>query len=609
MEKGIEKSYTFFMMPFYIKEHQEIKPAEKSIWQRAQMNIDKGILYSHIQEFLSRSVMVDKQTGALPADDTLATHDYHIYSLSEHSKRFTDIMGSADEHAIFVKKTVDGEKVEQHLTFRFNNLKNDYPLFFSPKLIICPNAQVGLLVFSIELSGNKNVEDLIKLNYALFKTYQQESTQSVPIYLPRQIKLIKEKSQIDFRRKLISKKIKTIRMLRQRIAKADNDNAKTNADDNIARINEEISKEYLEYKNANEQFILTCQKILKEKQDFLDKMTSIDKAMGEPIPTTGYHTKDVLSHHWIMRQLTDSLMAEFKGKYERADDYRLHVFTYLQATPEASLDPSLMDDFSRIIRCQDQDYLALPTSLENDIYKQLFENVYIGSAVEGGGVLTFQKGPGDDFMMSFDRGPLVHSYLWVYLLVIMQRHTLLQMSRKLAEEYGYSGKDLNSRLKNLRQLTEKMSKTKINTYFPDVSDHSHLNAIYQFCSNNLAVNKYFIDVDNKLSTLKETLEQLHDEQMEAYKKTEREMDKVQNKIVKWVAVFALALTWFSCLNDSFDYFSNFRSINAERTSSIIYAAKVIGIVIATMVIAWRIVDGVQKKYTNLNKEKTNNNRD
>ena len=185
----------------------------------------------------------------------------------------------------------------------------------------------------------------------------------------------------------------------------------------------------------------------------------------------------------------------------------------------------------------------------------------------------------------------------------MQRHTLLQMSRKLAEEYGYSGKDLNSRLKNLRQLTEKMSKTKINTYFPDVSDHSHLNAIYQFCSNNLAVNKYFIDVDNKLSTLKETLEQLHDEQMEAYKKTEREMDKVQNKIVKWVAVFALALTWFSCLNDSFDYFSNFRSINAERTSSIIYAAKVIGIVIVTLAIAWAIIGILQKIFTNQYKKR------
>ena len=177
------------------------------------------------------------------------------------------------------------------------------------------------------------------------------------------------------------------------------------------------------------------------------------------------------------------------------------------------------------------------------------------------------------------------------------------MSRKLAEEYGYSGKDLNSRLKNLRQLMEKMSKTKINTYFPDVSDHSHLNAIYQFCSNNLAVNKYFIDVDNKLSTLKETLEQLHDEQMEAYKRTEREMDKIQNKIVKWVAVFALALTWFSCLNDSFDYFSNFRSINAERTSSIIYAAKVIGIVIVTLAIAWAIIGILQKIFTNQYKKR------
>ena len=81
------------------------------------------------------------------------------------------------------------------------------------------------------------------------------------------------------------------------------------------------------------------------------------------------------------------------------------------------------------------------------------------------------------------------------------------------------------------------------------------------------------------------------------------MDKIQNKIVKWVAVFALALTWFSCLNDSFDYFSNFRSINAERTSSIIYAAKVIGIVIVTLAIAWAIIGILQKIFTNQYKKR------
>ena len=216
----------------------------------------------------------------------------------------------------------------------------------------------------------------------------------------------------------------------------------------------------------------------------------------------------------------------------------------------------------------------------------MFENVYVGSTVEGGGVLTILQGAGDDFMRSFDNGPLTHSYLWVYILVIMQRHTLLQMSRELAEEYGYSGNDLESRLEHLRQLMRKMSKTKINTYFTDVSDHSHLNALYSFCCRNLSIDRYFADVDNKLATLKETLEQLHDEQMETYKRAE-------GKIVKWVGVFALALTVFSALNDSYDYFDNF--FDAESAPGT-HALVVICIIVSVLAVVWRIVESIQKKY-------------
>lgn len=587
MTKDIEKAYTFFMMPFYIKEGQKIMPGIKSIWEPAKMNIDKGILYSHIQEFLSKSVIDDKQTGSLPTERQLALHDYQIYSLSLASNRFTGMMSSDTEHAILIKETVAGKKVLKQITFRFKNTEKDHPLFFSPKLVVCPNAQVGMLLFSIEMTDRKDIESLSKMNYALFKTYKEDSSQTVPVYLSRQVKMRKNEDKLNAMRKEISKTIQSVRKLKERLKVPKSNKTKENDENLIANNCDYIKKCYSSYKAANEQFISLCKEELQGDRRFTQWINDIDMAFDRTAPNHDYKIRELLDHHWTMRQLLESLMADFNGKYVRADDFRLHVFTYIQVGRIEKYTNDYLDDFSRIIRCQDQDYLVLPTSSGHNVYEPLFKNVYIGSTVEGGGVMTIQQGPGDDFMKSFANGPLTHSYLWVYLLVLMQRHTLLRMSQELAEEYGYSGHDLNSRMDRLRQLTRKMSKTKINTYFTDVSDHSHLNALYLFCCQNLSVDRYFADVDNKLATLKETLEQLHDEQTELF-------DKQQNMILKWVGVLALTLTFFSGLNDSFDYFSNlFGTESSIETQT--HALIVFCFICAAIVVAWRVVEWIQKR--------------
>ena len=583
------------MMPFYIKEGQKIMPGIKSIWEPAIMNIDKGILYSHIQDFLSKSVIEDKHTGSLPTRRQLASHDYQIYSLSSESNRFTGMMSSDTEHAVLIKENVNGRKEFNQITFRFKNTEKDLPQFFSPKLVVCPNAQVGMLLFSIEMTNRKDMESLSKMNYALFKTYKEDSSQTIPIYLSRQVNMRKSLVKLDVMRKEISKNIQSIRKLRERLKVTKDNKTKANNENIIASNYDSIKRNYLIYKNTNELFLNSCKEELQNNKRFTKLINDIDRALEKTAPNCGYNIKGLLDHHWTIRQLLESLMDDFKGKYVRADDFRLHVFTYIQVDKTENYTDDYLDDFSRIIRCQDQDYLDLPTSSGHNVYEPLFKNIYIGSTVEGGGVMTIQKGPGDDFMKSFANGPLTHSYLWVYLLAIMQRHTLLQISRELAEKNDYSDEDLDSRLVHLRLLMRKMSKTKINTYFTDVSDHSHLNALYEICCRNLSVDRYFADVDNKLATLKETLEQLHDEQMEAYKKAEKDMDKIQNKILKWVAVLALTLTLFSGLNDSYDYFSNYwDAASAPGTHGLI----VIAIIVAAGMIAWRIVEGIQNRNIN-----------
>ncbi len=601
MEAKILKSTTFFMMPFYFKNWEnDIKKGiakEKSMWVRSKMNIDDNILYSHIQEFISTSVIANKETKELVNEELLANHDYHIYSLSQEPSGLSRMMDNNIEYVILGKQSNDGND-NIPISFKFNNTEKDYPRFFSPKLIVCPNAQVGLLMFSVDMVGNTDIKSLMQLNYELYKTYDDDSSQTTSIYLPNQLKLFKLDNELKLMRKNISKYIKANRKLKLKKKDLDETKAKSGTDSMIAKNNGKIREEYSLYRRKHEEFHVACQKDLLENNSFLKRVDNIDKAMNNE-KNSKHDIRSLLNHHWTIGQLMEALMSDFDGKYIRADKYRLHVFTYLQVDEKSSPDSELLENFSRIIRCQDKDYLTLSEFSGKSVYEKLFENVYVGCSVEGGGVMTFLRGPGDDFMKNFDTGPLTKSYLWIYILAIMQRHTLLQMSRNLAEEYGYSGDDLNSRMHNLRELTRKMSKTKINTYFTDVSDHSHLNALYSFCCRNLCVDKYFLDVDNKLSSLKETLEQLHDEQMEIN-------DKLQNWLLKWVGVLALTLTCFSALNDSYDYFEKFFD---DQTTQNDRAAIVIIIIIFFGICAWCLVKIIQEIYvgkTLNNKSKKSN---
>lgn len=245
----------------------------------------------------------------------------------------------------------------------------------------------------------------------------------------------------------------------------------------------------------------------------------------------------------------------------------------------------------------------------DNIYEPFFDDIYFGSTVEeGGGVLTIQNGNGDVFMKDFATGPLTKSYLWVYLLVMMQRHTLLKMSRRLAEEYGYSETSLDERLHNLRSIMREMSRTKINTFVTDVSDHSLLNGIYRMCCRNLSIERYFADVDNKLYTLKETLEQFHDEQMERYEREQkaikeehlevkkREEAHKQN-IGKWGAVIAMVLTIFSALNDSYDLLgSDKMGLIPDTVSPFCRFAFIFGIIMVIGLVIFAIVESFQETW-------------
>ena len=612
----IRKAVLIYMVPFYIK--RNFIELESQVWEGAKMSMEKGILYSHIQRFMGASVMGENQT--------LEPHDYRIYSLkSPKEENPQDIILRSIKRMLSCIYRVENNDTYHTIPFKFSTQNKT---FLSPKLVICPNAKTGILMFSIEPAVDVpiSMSVLQSLNYILFKSYNETSTEAKAIVLKSYAEIQdlwqQYKELMKPENDLKAEKIKQ----ENNLGKTNNEKKKAGIEKAIKRIDEQILALNTEERSKQLEIIE------KEIKDALDNeagvINAIDIALSRPKTNVG-NIEGLMSHHWIIRDFVNCLMSDFSHQLiERADNNRMHMFAYVQMDKTNDPDRELLE-FSRLVRCQDKDYMVIPTSGGKPICQQLYENIYVGSSVEGGGVLTILQGPGNDFLKNFHTGPLTKSYLWIYLLALMQRHTLLQMSRELAEEYGYSGKTTDEQLKNLRELMIDMSKTKINTYFTDVSDHSHLNALYQFCCANLAVDRYFVDVDNKLATLKETLEQLHDEKMRLIQEKSLELEKESEKrekdndkkqrmrektedrrqqnITKWIGVAAVVLTLFSALSDSYDLFSadklnwipqalpSFELVSStEFVSSICHLLLLLGAFSIVGAITWKIIDVVQK---------------
>lgn len=523
----VKKAITFFMVPFFIKDDADICPSENSIWKRYEITVDKGILYAHIQNFLLASVRPD-ENGKLTPLENLQPHDYCIFSLDENMDvPIAAMMQKEMRWAILGKKGEDGSS---YLSFRFMHSKEDKNLLTSPKLVICKNAKVGLLMFAAEMIIHKNssLADLQRLNYRLFKTYNEESSQTEYVYLIPQAEVIPLRLELETLTQKIKNIQRSIEKIQKRLVGKTNAGREQIEQDqaNLKMKRRQLEELRTNYDKREAEYVkLRNQKMTDSIQG---KLQAIDKALGRSTQET-YSIEERATRMWTMRELVLALTREFvddngAATIERVDPFRLHLLTYVQVEQPRTkkLRQRLIVDFSRILRCQDSDYQPVINGSGGTILEPLFDNIIVGSTVEGAGILTLLTGEGDDFMTNFDTTGLTKSYLWIYLMVFMQRLTLLRMSRLLADSFGHSEKKLDERIQELDELSRKMIQNKVNTFFTDVSNHSHHNAFYYLCSRNLAIENYQKDIDGKLKLL-------HDKMMEAY----QEADKRTDEAAEW----------------------------------------------------------------------------
>lgn len=181
---------------------------------------------------------------------------------------------------------------------------------------------------------------------------------------------------------------------------------------------------------------------------------------------------------------------------------RMHVFTYCQiddSQDEVLSKQDLLPDLLKLSRCVSDKYMLPLAQLEKEgATLDSFENIYYASSVEGTAIIAIAKKSNKGFISQMD-GNIRQRYIWIYMLAVIQRYTLLNMNRQLTEI------DSDNDERKLWNLLDTIKNVKIRCYFTDVSPYSQHSQFYQLCCKNLHVREAFKEIEEKTNALNTTI--------------------------------------------------------------------------------------------------------
>ena len=319
--------------------------------------------------------------------------------------------------------------------------------------------------------------------------------------------------------------------------------------------------------NQKPRLVFQIPKNLKEEYRhlFFDKMEKVSKMLG-----VDYEKQKEKPLSFDLLILAKKLLSLMGADYEFTNKKRCHVLTYLHSHSEEELTQEEKGDLLRISRCENKKYQIV----ENDkAILQTFKNIYLLVSVEGSALMTNGSLP---FLQNFKTDTLQKRYLWLYLLAIIQRYSLINMSKAIGEIDDTNDKQKTVSLRKLRDLSDRLVRIKVNTCFSDVSDYKQHNDFYHFCIRKLGVTRLLHDLEQKMATLGECLKQ--------------KADKRSENMQLLLAIFVAFLTVFSGCNDGFEFVKNLRNIgdNPNPTWLICFYSVIFTLVFGlTILMIWR----------------------
>jgi hypothetical protein len=252
--------------------------------------------------------------------------------------------------------------------------------------------------------------------------------------------------------------------------------------------------------------------------------------------------KEAEARSWNFPNLFLYLLLNFdKNKLgvEIINKARFHLFTYLQVDSSEKREDEKKDliiDFLRLTRCQNRKYRVLPNDMENNAaYIQTFENIYVASCVEGTCMMLDSQGVVSDFFNGYKNSTFFARYLWIYLLVFLQRQTLAGLNKKVMNID--TDMTLDAKV-SLGKIVSDLAKIKINSFFTNISDHTQHNTFYWICSDKILVNKYLKEINEKIEgveiILREKTVQREEKQHEIFISYSSKDQTIANAIVNYL---------------------------------------------------------------------------
>ena len=496
----IGNASTFFMVPFYYDGNWEDIHKTVKRWMPQQEELYKeDILYPYIMELFKFDNQ--KRVASVPSSKKLEIYKLQTEDKGTQSQFFFDrILGKLN--VAILESDLSGKKNPYPVLFRFNNDGNG-----APHLFISPSSKIGIMTFSIEFSEGCTIKDLQNANYALHKRNEIES---VTIGAKAQAHGKKNKRTSNYRC----------------FCPVPETNSSLTTDEVLQHVSQYLSIEGFS-------------SLIKDKDD----------------NNTNYVNWDI---NFFIDFLLNSLGKNKIVKFFNSE--RIHLYTFCTiddfSTSGGCIDKEkICPEVLRLSRVVNDKYLLpFDDMLHEGALLQTYDNIYFSAAIEGTSMVCVAKAVNKLFVKDM-KDKFIRQYLLIYILVLLQRYTLLDIDRQLTEIQLHRVDDRLITKKEIEEekkrelehiwiLIDEICRIKVNCYYTDVSIYTHHSQFYQHCCKNLHVPETFKEIDEKVELLKLTtdkrLQQLLVEQSKLQEEEKNDSERRQNILSILVALLTIA---------------------------------------------------------------------
>lgn len=188
MANQLQTSFSYFLYPFRIflnwKDLNSLLGQNQSIWQKSSIKIKEDYFFRNVQNYFNFNAELNTSSSQLDISQGI------IYELKD-----SNLQTRADcslEKLFNLKLELKLKEKNFPFKFKDGTKKN----IFTPKLLIVPEAEIGLVSFSLELMKSElTIVDLIEFNYScralnksvkntakIFPIYDKLNTQTKKVF-------------------------------------------------------------------------------------------------------------------------------------------------------------------------------------------------------------------------------------------------------------------------------------------------------------------------------------------------------------------------------------------------------------------------------------------